>query len=709
MRNNNYFLKVLLPLLFWACLTPKVVAQGWPSGYEGVMLQGFYWDSYDDTKWTNLTAQADELSQYFDLIWIPNSGYCGAGNNMGYMPQYWFRHNSSFGTEAELREMIETYKVKGTGFVADVVINHRNGVTNWTDFPTETDHHGVTWTWGPWAICSDDEVANASGQATPTGAPDTGDNFDGCRDLDHTNETVQDGIKAYIDFLLNDLGYEGVRYDMVKGYAPQYTGIYNEDADPLYSVGECWDDYDVVTAWLEGTKRNGKIMSAAFDFPGKYAMNEAFASGDYSKLVWARYGTTNQPAGLIHMDGYCRFAVTFVDNHDTYRDGSKFTGNVVAANAFMLCNPGTPCVFLPHWTAYKEELKKLIEIRKAVGINNESVVNVLETAGDIYVAEVTGTKGSLLIKVGSRYSYDPSGYTGSDIVASGDDYCIWTKVDVNSDVPVVKISPEAGLYEGGTVVTITVGNVAEGKTAAVYYTLDGTQPSVSNGVKAESGVQIRISQKTTVKAMAVVDGVQSSVVTATYYTEISPISVYLEKSTAWNTVNYYAWNVSGSVTTELLGKWPGTPVTAIYTDKDGKDYYVYTFDASVRSLNVIFNDGTNQTQDIMNVTESTFYRLNATSGKIISVTDITSSVHTGKTDVAAAKTGVSVYPNPVTDVVRIQSSVSVEKVFIYDMNGRLVLQSEYPLVNVFGLSPGFYMYQVVLEDGGISYGKFVKQ
>ena len=695
--------------MFFVCLAPKTVAQGWPSGYEGVMLQGFYWDSYSDTKWTNLTAQADELSQYFDLIWIPNSGYCGAGNNMGYMPQYWFRHDSSFGTEAELREMISTYKAKGTGFVADVVINHRNGVTNWTDFPTETDHNGVTWTWGPWAICSNDEVANASGQAKPTGAPDTGDNFDGCRDLDHTNETVQNGIKAYLDFLLNELGYEGVRYDMVKGYAPEYTGIYNEAANPSYSVGECWDNYDVVTAWIEGTKRDDKIQSAAFDFPCKYAMNEAFANGDYSKLVWARYGTTNQPAGLIHMDGYCRFAVTFVDNHDTYRDGNKFTGNVVAANAFMLCNPGTPCVFLPHWQAYKDELKKLIEIRKAVGINNESSVKVLESAGDIYVAEVNGTKGSLVVKIGSRYTYTPTGYTGDDVVASGDDYCIWTKVDVSSNIPVVKLSPEGGVYEGGTTVTITVSNVAEGKTATVYYTLDGTQPSVSNGVKAASGVQINITKETTIKAMAVVDGIQSSVVTATYYTEVSPITVYLEKSSAWNRVNYYAWCESGAVVTELLGSWPGTAITTIYTDKDNIEYYAYTFDASVRSLNIIFNDGTNQTVDIKNITKSTFYRLNATSGKTIGVTDITSNVNTGIKNATVCPVQVSVYPNPVVDVLTVRSPMSVERVFIYDMNGRLVSQSRYPVIEVDGLSSGFYLYRVILADGEISYGKFVKQ
>lgn len=418
---------------------------GWPANYEGVMLQGFYWDSYEDTKWTNLTSQADELSQYFKLIWIPNSGKCGDYKNMGYMPQYWFtNHNSSFGTETELRNMIQTFKAKGTGFIADVVINHRNGLTNWTDFPAE-EWNGRTWHIGPEGICCNDEVSNASGQARPTGAYDTGDNFDGCRDLDHTNANVQENCKNYCKFLLEDLGYAGFRYDMVKGYGGQYNKIYNEYSNPTYSVGEYWDSsYDNVAGWINAT---GKT-SAAFDFPCKYAINKAFSSNDMRELVWNANGTTPQPAGMIHF-GYSQYAVTFVDNHDTYRDGSKFNGNVVAANAFILCSPGTPCVFLKHWQQHKAEIKKLIEIRNAVGVHNNSAVKVLKTSNDCYMAEVTGSKGKLVVKIGSAME-SPSGYSNSDIKASGTDYCIWTKTEVIGGGDDPEPTPEENLYVVGT-------------------------------------------------------------------------------------------------------------------------------------------------------------------------------------------------------------------------------------------------------------------
>lgn len=415
---------------------------GWPANYQGVMLQGFYWDSFYDSSWANLESQADELSQYFSLIWIPNSARAASNPGMGYDPVYWFtNHNTKFGTEAELRSMIKTFKAKGTGIIEDVVINHRSGVSNWTNFPSE-QWNGQTWHIGVDGICSTDEVKDAPGQAKPTGAPDTGEDFNGSRDLDHTNLNVQNNCKNYCKFLLEDMGYAGFRYDMVKGYGGQYTKIYNEYSQPEFSVGEYWDgSYDAVKGWIEAT---GKT-SAAFDFPCKYQINKAFSSNNMKELVWKANGTTDQPAGMIHF-GYPQYSVTFVDNHDTYRDGSKFTSSkVVAANAFILFSPGTPCIFLPHWKAYKAELKKLIALRNAVGIHNMSAVRVMKNESNCYMAEITGTKGKAVVKIGSA-QVSPVGYSDADIKASGNDYCVWSKVNGGGDDPTPQPTVPAQLY-----------------------------------------------------------------------------------------------------------------------------------------------------------------------------------------------------------------------------------------------------------------------
>ena len=174
-------------LLFIATLT--VAAQGWPEKYSGVMLQGFFWDSYTDTNWENLESQADEMSQFFDLIWVPNSGYCNTtSNNMGYHPIYWFNHKSAFGTEDQLRSMINTFKDKGVGIIEDVVINHRASVnSNWLNFPKET-YKGVEYQLTAADICKNDESKDNG--YTPTGANDTGQGWGGARDLDHTSSCL---------------------------------------------------------------------------------------------------------------------------------------------------------------------------------------------------------------------------------------------------------------------------------------------------------------------------------------------------------------------------------------------------------------------------------------------------------------------------------------------------------------------------------------
>ena len=68
----------------------SMMAQGWPSNYQGVILQGFYWDSFADTQWSNLESQADELAEFFKLVWIPQSGKSASEPSMGYNDLYWF-------------------------------------------------------------------------------------------------------------------------------------------------------------------------------------------------------------------------------------------------------------------------------------------------------------------------------------------------------------------------------------------------------------------------------------------------------------------------------------------------------------------------------------------------------------------------------------------------------------------------------------------
>lgn len=401
-----------------------IMAQGWPANYDGVMLQGFYWDSYSDTQWTNLTSQADELSKYFNLIWVPQSGWCKSTRDMGYYPIYWFDQRSAFGTEEELRTMISTFKAKGTGIIADVVVNHKNGVSNWCDFADETvtgkntgKTYSVTWdNTGYTQICNNDEANTATkseAKGKIKGAADTGLGDTGCRDLDHTNPKTQQNIKTYEDFLLNEMGYTGFRYDFVKGYDPKYIKMYNEASKPKFSVGEYWQGsvtaskdpkdhpFGGVKDWVEATDKT----SAAFDFPMKYLIKGAFNDGNW-KLLATNYTTST----LVGIEP--QYAVTFIDNHDTgepHVNPDPLRANVEAANAYILALPGTPCIWISHWKPYKYTIKKCILARKIAGVTNTSSIIKSEGQDNGYVLIVKGNNGNVMLLLGSP-KYDTTGY-----------------------------------------------------------------------------------------------------------------------------------------------------------------------------------------------------------------------------------------------------------------------------------------------------------
>jgi alpha-amylase len=394
------------------------MAQGWPKDYNGVMLQGFYWNSFADTQWTRLEKQADDLSKVFDLVWIPQSGNCG-GMSMGYDDLYWFEnYNSSFGTEAELRSLINALKERGIGTIADIVINHRKNMSNWVDFPKET-YNGVTYEMVSTDIVKNDDGGDTKKWATDNGYSlsennDTGEGWGGMRDLDHYSENVQTIVKAYLKFLLEDLGYMGFRYDMVKGYASKFTKLYNEDAKPQFSVGEYWDSSRAIKNWIDNSGKS----SAAFDFQFKYVVRNATDKGD-----WTYLGKNNENkdenwplvSSQFHDGSYRQYAITFVENHDTEvrPDGSSngpLKKDTLAANAYLLAMPGTPCIFMKHWKAYKQEIANMVTVRKAVGITNTSTPQEIVSQKDYYAVETTGTKGKLLAVVGTKAAgYTPDG------------------------------------------------------------------------------------------------------------------------------------------------------------------------------------------------------------------------------------------------------------------------------------------------------------
>ena len=600
-----------LPLLFLPLL---IMAQGWPSQYKGVMLQGFYWDSYDATKWTNLQDQAKELGQYFDLVWLPQSANCG-GQSMGYDDLYWFAdYNSSFGSEAELRSLIKAFKDNGIGTIADVVINHRKNKSNWVDFPKET-YNGVTYELTSTDICSDDDGGATKQWADQNGyslSPnkDTGEGWSGMRDLDHKSENVQTSVKAYLKMLLEDLGYTGFRYDMVKGYSGSYTKLYNDYAQPTYSVGECWDGTNTIRNWIDATEKT----SAAFDFQFRYTVRNAINRNDWTQLGKQNEGNWPLVSSSYQNGEYRRWAVTFVENHDTERRSNAAQDPIVrdtlAANAYLLAMPGTPCVFLTHWMACKKDIKMMINARKAAGIHNESSYANHTNSTGYYGVRVTGDKAQLLAVVGNNVAnYTPNEQWQA--IIKGYHYAYY----LNRQAETAWIDLPSGQYDGAQTATLTAVSQQEG--AKMVYTTDGSTPTAQSA-QATTGTTVNIPVGTTVLKVALLTGSTVGEVVTREYTvtafEPHDITAYVNTDeVGWTSVNFWTWGGDGTHT-PANSSWPGDKVTAT-VQKDGRNWYVKTYrmNSANDCVNFVFstNSGSPQTVDVNNISEDTFFVISA--------------------------------------------------------------------------------------------------
>ncbi len=428
MKKSIFFTLSLMFMTTVSTSSLRAENIGVPAECEDVMLQTFYWQScftdqstYGRTQWLDLLKDTTTISDHFDLVWFPPSAWAGAEGGVGYYHKQLSNQTSVWGSKDNLVKLINALHRGHTKVLGDIVINHRGNYSNWCDF-----HEDDFGSYGKFQltskhICKEDEGFTVSGSTcygasiNDRGAADTGSNDDGCRDLDHTSGYVQTWAKAYVQWMKDVMKYDGFRYDMTLGYHGQYLSLYNEAAKPYFSVSECWADISREVQHLQETNYNTLV----FDFPQKYLLNEGIGNGDYRLLV--------KNASSFRGQGLERYAVTFVDNHDTFeRNGygdNQFGGQycnlsdatiknkILQANAYILTMPGVPCVFWPHWSRYRDEINALIAVRKLAGIHSESAVSNESASNNAYEATVRGHKRNVIVRLGTnRSKVVPTGY-----------------------------------------------------------------------------------------------------------------------------------------------------------------------------------------------------------------------------------------------------------------------------------------------------------
>jgi alpha-amylase len=262
-------------------------------------------------KWTDVTANvpAIKAAGYTAIQLSPHESSCSGGYGNGYDPYDFTSFESGFGTEAELKTLVDTVHAAGLQVYADMVFNHM-GTRNYV-YPRfssgDFHHYGGIQNWqDQWQVENEDLL--------------------GLNDLSQESSYVRGELWNYM-VKTNDMGFDGYRLDAAKHVPIWYwqQNITNQLASwGKYVFGEV---YDSNLQYLQGYVNAGMAVT---DYNLYFAMQNAFHfGGDLSTL---------DGAGYANVDGSA--ALTFVENQDVGAPANR-----MLAYAYIAAYPGYPYFF----------------------------------------------------------------------------------------------------------------------------------------------------------------------------------------------------------------------------------------------------------------------------------------------------------------------------------------------------------------------------
>jgi len=371
--------------------------------FAGVMMQGFYWD-VPGPWYPTMQNQATNLSNIvggygINRIWFPVPQKSASGGlSMGYDPYDYYDLGSysqkggpgtHFGTQAQLKSCIATYKKLGISCMADIVLNHRSGgaseANTYTGGSTYTDFNAVQsgmckWHWydfHPNQYESSDEGT-----------------FGGYPDVTYNSGDAYNDMKGWLNWLknTNNAGFDAWRFDYTKGYHSWVVHDMITASSPSYSVGEYWDaNTTTLDNWSSAS------ITDAFDFASYYTLKGICNATDGSGYMPDLFDPTKSYAAKN-----ASHAVTFCANHDT----DEIITDKMMAYCYILTYKGYPCIFWKDYFNYGlstgggngsgwgNGINKLVWMREKFA-NGGPNIHILKSDNSQYVIyEALGTSAS---------------------------------------------------------------------------------------------------------------------------------------------------------------------------------------------------------------------------------------------------------------------------------------------------------------------------
>lgn len=339
----------------------------------GVMMQSFYWDCHHKENmvekwWNHVKEKVPGLAAAgFTSLWLPPAQKADARLGMGYDPFDYFDLgefdqrggiSTGFGTRQQLVDLIETCHANRMQVYADVVFNHCSGGDHEPNPDTGTPYYTR------FVPASGKFLRNyACFNPSRFESWDAHERFGDFPDLCHRHPEVYRWLLEYARFLVEEIGFDGFRFDMVKGYgAWLITALLEYRYQPKdgrqnvrdahgwefwrpFGFGESWASDREINNWIDAANSWSDNPASAFDFPLRYRLKDLCDKSGYSLYELAQPGVLSNDRPFQ--------AVTFVDNHDFRRgDAPPIICDKMLAYAYILTHPGYPCIFWKDYFGY---------------------------------------------------------------------------------------------------------------------------------------------------------------------------------------------------------------------------------------------------------------------------------------------------------------------------------------------------------------------
>lgn len=303
-------------------------------------LRNRSWDNDFNLNWSDFFG-GDLAGVISRLDYLKDLGISGiyftpvfkSSSNHKYNTEDYGMIDPDFGTDLDMKKLVEEAHRRGIRIMLDAVFNHSGN-----DFPYWLDvvENGEKSAYKDWFFVNQFPLDKNDNRDTSDGRYFSFDFVKSMPKLNTNNPQVQDYLTKLCQCWVNEWNIDAIRFDVANEISHDFVKHLRRelcrDNPDLFLLGEIWTDS---IQWLSGDEYH-----SVMNYPFKSAMEKAFSGlGEFSKEMENVYSLYYRPVNNALFN--------FIDTHDTGRaiNSCKNIDEFYQKLVVLMTMQGSPCIF----------------------------------------------------------------------------------------------------------------------------------------------------------------------------------------------------------------------------------------------------------------------------------------------------------------------------------------------------------------------------